>query len=445
MNIFESIFISKDNIAFIYNDESYSYNWLDSHIHNYLQILQNHNIQNGSIVSLLTDYSPYAIAMFLALIKHKAIIMPLSKAVDSEYNEYKKIVKPNFEISFSAQNEIQIKTTGLSHQHKILNDLQDTKNPGLIIMSSGTSGKSKAIVHNLNPLLLKLKRTQKRLNVLTFLTFDHIGGINSFLNAIYSGNCLTIPNYKDPVSIGNCISQNKVDVLITSPSFLNLMFMKDVFNNFDLTHLSQINYGSEIMPTALLDKLALQLPSTKLYQSYGLSELGIIKTKTPNKNDSLIKISDPDVKYRIVNNQLEIKSSSSMLGYLNAPSPFTHDGWFMTGDQVQQKGDGLHILGRSSDIINIGGEKVFPIEIENVLLQLDEIEDALVCSEKNAILGNIIVAKIKSNNNYDKKDFIKKVRSFCKSKLSLFKIPQRFVVVSEIQYGHRYKKNRNLK
>ena len=49
---------------------------------------------------------------------------------------------------------------------------------------------------------------------------------------------------------------------------------------------------------------------------------------------------------------LEIKSKSAMLGYLNAPTPFTHDGWFKTGDQVEEKGDSLKIIGRKSEIIN---------------------------------------------------------------------------------------------
>lgn len=55
-----------------------------------------------------------------------------------------------------------------------------------------------------------------------------------------------------------------------------------------------------------------------------------------------------------------------MLGYLNAASPFTDDGWFKTGDEVEQDGEWLRILGRRSEIINVGGEKVSPAEIEGV-------------------------------------------------------------------------------
>lgn len=84
-----------------------------------------------------------------------------------------------------------------------------------------------------------------------------------------------------------------------------------------------------------------------------------------------------------------------MLGYLNAATPFTKDGWFMTGDMVETIGDEIRIIGRNSEIINVGGEKVFPAEIENILLKLAEVEDVVVSGEKNLILGNIVVARVK--------------------------------------------------
>lgn len=71
-----------------------------------------------------------------------------------------------------------------------------------------------------------------------------------------------------------------------------------------------------------------------------------------------------------------------MLGYLNAPSPFTDDGWFITGDSVEVNGEYLKILGRKSELINVGGEKVYPQEVENIILELGNVREVTVYGEK---------------------------------------------------------------
>ena len=79
----------------------------------------------------------------------------------------------------------------------------------------------------------------------------------------------------------------------------------------------------------------------------------------------------------------------------NTPVPFTEDVYFITGDKVLQKDGYLKILGRDSEIINVGGEKVFPQEVENVIQELDEVIEVTIYKEKNAIMGNIVCANIR--------------------------------------------------
>ena len=79
-----------------------------------------------------------------------------------------------------------------------------------------------------------------------------------------------------------------------------------------------------------------------------------------------------------------------MLGYLNAPSPFDADGWFNTQDAVEQDGEWLRFLGRTSDLINVGGQKVYPAEVESVLLELENVLDVTVRGEPNPIIGQIV-------------------------------------------------------
>ena len=113
------------------------------------------------------------------------------------------------------------------------------------------------------------------------------------------------------------------------------------------------------------------------------------------KDDSLwVKVGGEGYETRVIDGMLEIKAKSAMLGYLNAPSPFTEDGWFKTGDSVEVNGEYIKILGRKSEIINVGGEKVYPQEIENVILKIDNVAEVTVYGERNPIIGNIVSAKI---------------------------------------------------
>ena len=140
---------------------------------------------------------------------------------------------------------------------------------------------------------------------------------------------------------------------------------------------------------------------------------------------------------------LEIKSKSSMLGYLNAPSPFTDDGWFKTGDSVEKNGEYIKIIGRKSEIINVGGEKVYPQEVENVLLSHPIIKDVTVYGEKNLITGNIVCAKIKITDLKNKDGLENELKRFCSRKLEKFKVPLKFHIEQDNQHNLRFKKIEN--
>ncbi len=90
----------------------------------------------------------------------------------------------------------------------------------------------------------------------------------------------------------------------------------------------------------------------------------------------------PEQRPKLPEAHFRFRSESAMLGYLNAPSPFDEDGWYDTGDQVETDGEYIRILGRKSEIINVGGEKVFPAEVESVFLEIPNVRDVLITAEK---------------------------------------------------------------
>jgi len=182
-----------------------------------------------------------------------------------------------------------------------------------------------------------------------------------------------------------------------------------------------------------------------LRQTYGLSEVGILRSKSISSDSLWVKIGGEDYETRVVDHVLEIKAKSAMLGYLNAPSPFTADGWLRTGDAVEVQGEYLKILGRKSELINVGGEKVYPTEIESVISELPSVANVTVYGEKNAITGQIVCADVTPATHMSElslRDFIASIKRHCREKLQNYKVPVKINIVEDRQYSDRFKKVR---
>ncbi|HEY3698758.1 MAG TPA: hypothetical protein VGK97_05455, partial [Spongiibacteraceae bacterium] len=191
-----------------------------------------------------------------------------------------------------------------------------------------------------------------------------------------------------------------------------------------------------------LKRLHATFPDVQLMQNYGLSEVGIMQTKSESSDSLWVKVGGDGYDVRVREGILEIKSSSAMLGYLNAPNPFTEDGWFITGDMVEVRGDYFKILGRDTEIINVGGEKVYPAEVEGVIAEMSGVLDVCVTSESHAITGNIVKAIVRLSTDEDRSAFRKRMTAFLADKLPTYKIPQKVTLTDQDMHSDRFKKMR---
>lgn len=443
IQLFLDTFKKEDNItAIIWNNCSYSYKFLLDSIENYYNLLNSNGILEGAVVVIYGDFSPNCIAVLFSLIKNKCIIIPLNNQKNKENSLQYEISKPEYLLSFDGDDNLEIKKLIYRSENTYYKLIREQKDSGLVLFSSGTSGQPKAAVHRFSLLLDKFKSNGKALRTLNFLLFDHWGGLNTMFKILSNSGCIITTKDRSPLNICKLIQEHNIELLPASPTFLNLLLLSEVYKDFDLSCLKMITYGTEPMHQHTLKKLVKTFPNIKFLQTYGLIEIGVLKSIS-EKNDSLwIKIDGKGYQTRIVDGILQIKSKSTMLGYLNYRSPITDDGWFITGDKVIQKGDYIKILGRQSDIINIGGEKVFPQEIENTILEMESVSDVTVASEKNSIIGNIITAKIVLIKNEEKKSFIKKLKKHCRERLDKFKLPVKIQIVNEELFNDRFKKKR---
>ncbi|MDQ4142589.1 MAG: fatty acid--CoA ligase family protein, partial [Actinomycetota bacterium] len=228
----------------------------------------------------------------------------------------------------------------------------------------------------------------------------------------------------------------------TTPTFLNLLLISEAYRRHDLSSLRRISYGTEVMPESTLRRLREVLPGVDLLQTYGLTEVGILRSKSKTPDSLYLKVGGEGFETKIVDGVLFIRARSAMLGYLNAPSPFDSEGWLNTEDAVEVEDDHIRILGRRSEIINVGGQKVYPAEVENVLLEMENVRDVEVHGEPNPIAGNIVAARITLVTPEDPSAVKKRLRAFCRDRLEPFKVPVRIEITEGDQHGARYKKRR---
>lgn len=401
-------------------------------------------ISKGSVVAICSDYSFQSISMFLALAVKKCIIVPITNTKDNEisirlqesYADYKASLK---------DSKWHFESLRPSCSHNFIDTLRQKFHSGLILFSSGITGKPKAMVHDLDQLLDSYKdKNQKKIVFLVFLMFDHIGGVNTMLNALSMGSHMVLPENRDAEHVCNLIEKYKVNVLPASPSFLNLLLINDVHRKYNLKSLRLITYGTEAMPDSLLSKVKQALPKVKLLQTFGTSETGIARTFSQTSDSTFFKIDDPNVEYKIEDGELLLKSGTQVLGYLNVDKQaFDEQGWFHTGDLVEQTDDGyIKIIGRNKEVINVGGEKVLPAEVESVLGEMDEIADCVVYGEQNSITGQHVSVDIVLTGWQDKREIKKKIRNYCKAKLDNYKVPAKLYFVNKINLNPNCKKSR---
>ncbi|MFX4284480.1 ANL family adenylate-forming protein [Aliarcobacter butzleri] len=427
--------------ALIFENISYTYEEFILQIETYKKIL-NENKISSKVVAIIGDYSFYNLALFFALFENKNIIVPITTTVKKIQDEF---IEESFcqYVIKTQETKLLIDKLEQNSSHAMIDSLKAISNAGLVLFSSGSTGKPKAMIHNLDNLINSYEdKKEKSMNMLVFLMFDHIGGLNTVFNALSMGATLIIPKNRDAKNICELIETYKIMVLPSSPTFLNLILISGEYEKYDLKSLRLITYGTETMPQSLLIKLKEAFPKVKFLQTFGTSETGISTTSSKSSDSLFMKIEDEKSEFKIVDNELWLRSKTQVLGYLNASmESFTSDGWFKTGDLVEELEDGyLKIIGRSKEVINVGGQKVLPSEVESVILTMPQISDCMVYSEKNIITGQTVVCDVVLKA--DCENIKKELRLFCKDKLEAYKIPTKVNVVEKTNFSDRFKKIR---
>ncbi|MFE3187049.1 class I adenylate-forming enzyme family protein [Streptomyces violascens] len=433
-----------DADAIVFNGMHHSYRQLLDLVADWQDFLERHDVRAGQVVALEGVSSPEACGGLLALIERGAIIVPLAPLPAAKRAEFHEVAQVECIITLGvAGGDRHCERTGRSAEHDHYDRLRTAGHAGLVLFSSGTTGRSKASVLDFTKVLGRYGAPTRPSRTLAFLNLDHIGGINTLLHTLSQGGAIVTVPERTPNSVAAAIEEHAVQVLPTTPTFLNMLLISGAYERYDLNSLKLITYGTEPMPLGTLQRLATTMPNVRFKQTYGLSELGILPTKSKGDDTLWVRLGGAGFDYRITDGILWIRSEMAMLGYLNAPAPFDTDGYFNTQDAVEVDGDYVRILGRKSEIINVAGEKVYPSEVEGVLLELDNIAEATVSGRPSHVTGMVVKATVKLVKPEERRLLLRRIREHCGGRLEPFKVPAVVEISDADQHSDRFKKIRN--
>jgi long-chain acyl-CoA synthetase len=391
------------------------------------------NVRSGDVVAVIGDFDPQSILTLLNLIDKNTIIVPLTVETKSQHEYFFESALVDVVIEGDSVKRLNHNLT-----HKFIEQLREQKHAGLVLFSTGTTGRPKAILHDLTLFMQRFETPRPTLKTINFLLFDHIGGLNTLLHTLFNKGTVVAPKSRNVKDILATCAKYEVEALPTTPTFLRMMLMSGLIPNEIPESLKIITYGTERMDQPTLDALCELLPKIDFRQTFGMSELGIVRVKSEARDSLFMKVGGEGVETRVINDVLEIRSQTRMLGYLNAESPFDSDGWYNTKDIVEERDGFYKVTGRTSEVINVGGLKFMASDVERVALNFSGVELAKVEGKSNPITGQHVELTVQplKDKSIDKNE----LKSFLSSSLASHMIPKR-IKVSQIIVGHRFKKN----
>lgn len=394
-------------------------------------------IKQGDVVVLIGDFNANSITTLLKLLDKKSIIVPLTKDTFEQHDYF---IKESLAQYVFEENKLIKTISNVQKEHYLLNTLRGKNNPGLILFTTGSTGKPKAIIHDFIPFIERYNTPRPPLKALAFLLFDHIGGINTLLHMLFNQGRVVSIKKRTVQEVIKAINNFSIELLPTTPTFLRMMSLYPNIEDHIPNSLKIISYGTERMDQHTLDKLSEKLPSVDFRQTYGMSELGILRIKSKSRNSLFMKISGEGIETKIIDNILYIKAKNKMLGYLNSNSPFENNDWYCTKDLVETDSDEfIKIVGRDSDVINIGGLKFMPSEVEIECLKIPFVKHTKAIGKPNPFTGEHLELFVESDSKNNIDDFKKYITSELKKVLPKYMIPSR-IHIQDLKVSHRFKK-----
>jgi acyl-coenzyme A synthetase/AMP-(fatty) acid ligase len=390
------------------------------------------DINNTSI------YNPYCkCADFYTVFKHIILSLLIDEEIillDSDFTESEltNLTGRSEYTEFYKPIE-KCKASDLSTQRELLEKLSNSsENWKITLFTSGTTGIPKKVSHDFKSITRFVKVSERNKKSIWGFAYNptHMAGIQVFFQALLNGNSIVRLFGLNTKDIYDEINNNRITHISATPTFYRLLLPYDEM----FPSVARITSGGEKFNEKTFKQLNEIFPNAKIINVYASTEAG---TLFASKNDIFSVRPEYENLIHIENNELLIHSS------LMGSTETKLGDWYKTGDVIEivsQKPLKFRFVNRKSEMINVGGYKVNPLEVEEAIFALKGIKNVRVYSKSNSVLGNIICCEVVANSNQITESSI---RVFLQSKIQEFKIPRIIRFVEELSTTRTGKLKRN--
>ncbi len=480
-----------DHQALSYLDCSWSYRNLDGIVSQMAHFLRSLGIQPGDRVGIQLPNSPQFVIAYYGAIRAGAIVVPVNPQFSG--NDLSLIIADSGMKAIVASLEILpvIQAANPGAVKLIVTDIKTPFGPGqthpvpdgtirmeelftqpssdptvpvtpdsvaTLQYTGGTTGLSKgAVLSHSNLVTNAIQFRNWFSNVFAdgegrfvcVIPLFHIYGLTTSMNtAVLTGSAMLLLSKFDLNDLMQLIDKQKPNLFMGVPAMYGAIAARDS-HNYDLRSIRACVSGSAPLPLAIQEKF-MKITGGKLVEGYGLSEASPVVAVNPIngviKNGSIglpfpdteIKVVDPQTGLEVAGpgqvGELLVKGPQVMQGYWNRSDETAlvlKDGWLHTGDLVRYDEDGyLYIADRLKDMIIMGGEKIYPREIEDLLYTHPAIREAAVIGTPHPLRGEVPEAYVALKEGATTTE--KELKQFCSKHLSKFKVPHKIEIVDAL-------------
>ncbi|HWL94034.1 MAG TPA: AMP-binding protein [Phycisphaerae bacterium] len=332
-----------------------------------------------------------------------------------------------------------------------------TDDTAVLLYTSGTSGKPKGVCQTYGNLRSDMEACVEKAQLkeehhfLGLLPLFHSFGLTAMLlvPVRLGASVFYMPRFL-PAAVIDAIREQKVSVTMMIASMYTALLRVKSAGPEDMRSVKYILAGGEALPDAVFEAFRDRF-GVEVLQGYGMSEAApVVSLNTPWAHKvgtvgqaipGVTVAAFDDAGHQLGANQigeLWVKGPIVMKGYYKKPeetaAALTPDGWYKSGDMGTVDAEGfIKITGRKKEMIIVGGENVYPREIEAVLEQHPAVSESAVIGQHDPSRGEVVVAFVTLNEGASATDI--ELREFCRDKIAGYKIPRRVIISSELPRG----------
>lgn len=330
-----------------------------------------------------------------------------------------------------------------------------------ILFTSGTTGKPKGvrIVHrNFIHSAIRLEQYMEMLGVgdpavgrktLIVAPLFHVMALQEqFLPCMRMGNTVAMLSALNIQAFLELVEKEKIDYLVGSPAIYRILLGTEDAKRYDLSSIKVAGFGAAPMSPDLMEEMKRTFVNAKFFNGFGLTEASVSLANIDGEcTEQPTSIGHPSLgcEARIVDENMKevergsvgeiaVRGPNVADGYYDNPEEtkkFFRDGWFLTGDLGRIDENGFfYVASRKKDMINRGGENVYPVEIENIIYLHPKVLEVAVYGVQDKVMGEKVAAAVIAVPGTT--PTAEEIKAFCGDKLAKYKIPEYVIFTASL-------------